>query len=109
MPGLFRGVKRPGRGLDHPTPSSAEVKERVDLYLYSPYGTSWPVLHISSTNSNHSDVSTLPTAYESAVTVKRQIKAWKTGLRSTVEDVSSIFRPDWVHSVSIPYSKDDEE
>jgi hypothetical protein len=23
---------------------SAEVKERVELYLYSPYGLSWPVL-----------------------------------------------------------------
>ena len=29
----FLGVKRPGRGVDHPPPSSAEVKERVDLYL----------------------------------------------------------------------------
>jgi len=28
----------------HPTPSSAEVKERVQLYLYSPYGPLWPVL-----------------------------------------------------------------
>jgi hypothetical protein len=28
------GVKRPGRGADHPTLSSAEVKERVELYLY---------------------------------------------------------------------------
>jgi hypothetical protein len=27
-----------------PTPSSAEVKERVELYLYSPFGPSWPVL-----------------------------------------------------------------
>jgi hypothetical protein len=26
------------------TPSSAEVKERVDLYLLSPYGPLWPVL-----------------------------------------------------------------
>ena len=26
-----------------PTPSSAEFKERVDLYLYSPSGNSWPV------------------------------------------------------------------
>jgi hypothetical protein len=40
----FRGVKRPGRGVDHPPPSSAEVKERVQLYLYSPFGPSWPVL-----------------------------------------------------------------
>jgi hypothetical protein len=27
-----------------PTPSSAEVKERVELYLYSPSGPWWPVL-----------------------------------------------------------------
>ena len=27
--GSFPGVKRPGRGVDYPTPSSAEVKERV--------------------------------------------------------------------------------
>jgi hypothetical protein len=42
--GSFLGVKRPGRGVDHPPPSSAEVKERVQLYLYSPFGSSWPVL-----------------------------------------------------------------
>jgi len=36
--GSFPGVKRPGRGIDHPTPSSAEVKKRVELYLYSPFG-----------------------------------------------------------------------
>ena len=40
----FPGVKRPVRGVDHPPPSSAEVKERVELYLYSPSGPSWPVL-----------------------------------------------------------------
>ena len=40
---LYRGVKRPGHGVDHPTLSSYEVKERVELYLYSPSGTSWPV------------------------------------------------------------------
>ena len=42
--GSFPGVKRPGRGADHPPPTSAEVKERVELYLYSPSGPSWPVL-----------------------------------------------------------------
>jgi hypothetical protein len=30
------GVKRQGRCVNHPPPSSAEVKERVELYLYSP-------------------------------------------------------------------------
>jgi len=32
--GPFPGVKRQGRGVDHP--SMAEVRERVELYLYSP-------------------------------------------------------------------------
>ena len=42
--GSFSGVKRPGRGVDHPPPSSTEVEGRVELYLYSPSGPSWPVL-----------------------------------------------------------------
>ena len=42
--GSFPGVKRPERGVDHPPPSSAEVKERVELYFHPPYGPSWPVL-----------------------------------------------------------------
>jgi hypothetical protein len=40
----FPGVKRPGRGVDHPPPSSAEVVERVELYLYFPSAPSWPVI-----------------------------------------------------------------
>jgi len=40
----FPGVKRPGRGTDHPPPSSAEVKERVELYRCSPSRPSWLVL-----------------------------------------------------------------
>ena len=43
-PGAHPGAKRPGRCVDHPHPSSAEVKERVGLYLYSPSGSSWSVL-----------------------------------------------------------------
>ena len=42
--GSFPGVKRPRRGVDHLPPSNAGVKERVELYLYSPSGPSWPVL-----------------------------------------------------------------
>ena len=41
---LSRGVNQPGRGVDHPPPSSAEVKERVELYLYSASGPSWLVI-----------------------------------------------------------------
>ena len=36
--GSFPGVKRPRRGVVHSTLSSAEVKERVELYLYSTLG-----------------------------------------------------------------------
>ena len=43
MGGSFPGVKRLGRGVDHPPPSNAEVKERVELYIYSPSGPSCPV------------------------------------------------------------------
>jgi hypothetical protein len=41
---VFPGVKRPDRGVDHPTPSIVEDKERVELYLYSPSEPLWPVL-----------------------------------------------------------------
>jgi len=35
--GSFPGVKGAGHGIDHPLPSSAEVKEKVELYLHSPF------------------------------------------------------------------------
>ena len=42
--GSFPGIKWPGRGVDQPSSSRAEVKERVELYLYSPSWPSWCVL-----------------------------------------------------------------
>ena len=36
-----------GRGVDHPPPSSAKVKERVELYLSSTSEPSWPVLGLT--------------------------------------------------------------
>jgi hypothetical protein len=39
--GFIFQVIHPGQD---PPLSSAEVKERVELYLYSPSGPSWPVL-----------------------------------------------------------------
>jgi hypothetical protein len=42
--GSFPGLNRPGRGVNLPPTSSAEVKERVELYIYTPSGPSWPVL-----------------------------------------------------------------
>ena len=37
-------VKLPGRGVNHPPQSNAQVKERVQLYLYSTSRPSWPLL-----------------------------------------------------------------
>jgi len=42
--GSLPEVKRPGRGIDHPPQSSNEVREIVELYLYSPTGPSWLLL-----------------------------------------------------------------
>jgi hypothetical protein len=39
----LQGVQQPGRGVDHPPPSIADVKERAPLYLFSHVGNSWPV------------------------------------------------------------------
>jgi len=33
------GVKQLGHGVDHPPPSNVEVKEREQLYPYSPCGS----------------------------------------------------------------------
>jgi hypothetical protein len=41
---VFPGGKAAGTWLLPHTPSSAEVKERVKLYFYSPSGPTWTVL-----------------------------------------------------------------
>ena len=40
----FPRVKRLGRGLNHPLPSSLQVKEKVAVNLYSHCAPSWPAL-----------------------------------------------------------------
>ena len=42
--GSFPALKWPGHGIDHPTPSSARVKETVELYVYFPCGPSGHIL-----------------------------------------------------------------
>jgi hypothetical protein len=56
VPGLLLGVKLPGRGVDQPPPFSAEFKERVELFFFSPsepscpeLGCNLPVVHFSET------------------------------------------------------------
>jgi hypothetical protein len=40
-------IKRPGRGVYHSPPSSAEVEETVELYLSSLSGASWPIVFLN--------------------------------------------------------------
>ena len=42
--GSFLGIKRSKRSFYHPPPTSAKVKERVQVHLYSLPGPLWPVL-----------------------------------------------------------------
>jgi len=42
--GSWPRVRWPGHGVDHPPPPSAKIKERVELYLYSPSVSSWQVI-----------------------------------------------------------------
>jgi hypothetical protein len=43
---IYSGIKRPERGVNHKSPSSAEVKARVELYFYSPL---WDFMACSGT------------------------------------------------------------
>jgi hypothetical protein len=58
---LSLGVKRPGLEADHSPPSSAEVKESVELYLHSPSRPSWRGAQLSH-RDNFTFTSTLPTS-----------------------------------------------
>jgi hypothetical protein len=48
------GIKRPGRGVNHPPPSSAEVKERVEFHFYFSSVPSWLVIGQPLPFTNHS-------------------------------------------------------
>ena len=47
VPGLSRGQSGRGVALTTHSPSGAEVERRVELYIYSPSGPSWPVLGLT--------------------------------------------------------------
>jgi hypothetical protein len=50
---LSLGVKRPGCEADHSPPSSAEVKEWVDLYLHFPNTPSWRGVQLRKKHMNN--------------------------------------------------------
>lgn len=60
----FPRVKRPGRCANHPFQTIAEVKERVQPYIYSSFGSLWAVLgRISiTTDSNKVALLRVPSA-----------------------------------------------
>jgi hypothetical protein len=57
---LSLGVKRPGRETDHSPPSSAEVKEWVELYLHSPVRLNGVVLQTVPRVKLHGAIPPLP-------------------------------------------------
>jgi hypothetical protein len=63
------GVKRPGRQADHLPPSSAEVKEWVELYLHSPIRFHGVVLRYKKTTGT-----TMYTLYSRTVILMKEIK-----------------------------------
>ena len=77
---VIPGVKPPSRGVDHPSPSSAVVKERIDLKFCSPPMPSWQItgatlyLHSLSTVLSRiksvkyiSDISLIPYNYNAPI------------------------------------------
>ena len=82
------GVNRPGRGVDHPLPSSAEDKERVELYLYSTAGHSLRVrvwtLHLPL----------LLTKYHSSDHIEEDQMGWACGTRAREEKCIQSFDGD---------------
>ena len=76
------GVKGPERGVDHPPPSSAEVKERVELYLYSLSVLSWQAIHrLNFTDSLHGALQ-----YQgSSVGIVTELRSGRSGIESRWE------------------------
>jgi hypothetical protein len=64
------GVKRSGREADHSPPSSAEVKECVELYLDSPSMSSWRGAYLSTETTLPLG---LPPLYGMIIVVTQQI------------------------------------
>jgi len=55
---VLPGVKRPGCGVEHPSVSNADVKARVELYLYSPLP--WAFMVCSRVNCTSSVLTLAP-------------------------------------------------
>jgi hypothetical protein len=89
--GSFPGIKRPGREADHSHPSSAEVKEYVELYLHSPIRLHGVVLSLKK----KSTWTALPSPYQTSW-CSAQLN---TGTTLTCLDVKS----HTVHWLALPF------
>jgi hypothetical protein len=69
--GSFPGVMRMGHGIDYPPPPSTEVKERIQLYIYSPSGLSWLILGWSLPLPSH-----ILTPYNLLVLLNITLNSW---------------------------------
>jgi len=111
--GSLPGVKRPGRGVDHLLPPSAEAKERAELYLYSPSGPSWPVLgrslslpvtYILSSQHNYTQFVTLYNQHiwlPSAI----YIHVWRLLLTVETQHTRQTFKPPAEFQAASPSSE----
>jgi len=100
--GSFPGVKRSGRGFDHPPPYSAEVNERVELYVCSPSGVSWPVLgwNLTLLLPSHALITDLDcTCTPSILTLKDSAFRQRIGLHFCVS-MTLIVRPFSCYTIS---------
>ena len=93
--GSIPGVKRPGRGVNHPPPSCAEVKERVYLFLWSPSGSSWSVLGWTLPlpvimSSNRPEL--FPTEYSTLLLFVREVLALFLSLETGCAQIFLHFR-----------------
>ena len=86
VPGLSRGGKAAGTLRWLPTPSSAEVKEWVELYLYLPSGLSWSVQGW-----------TLPLPLPLLTYSMVQSPSWEANWFSTCQEIPRISRNPKVH------------
>ena len=97
----FPVAKWPWHGIDHPPPSSAAVKERVELHLYSTYGPLWPIrgwispfflpLLISKANTSTGSQKLLSILYN----LKGHYHAWKS-----LQPASNLNQINPVHAIT---------
>ena len=87
----FPGVKQPGRGVNHPPLSSAEVKERVELYFSSPSGSSWPILGRALPLPFTTAVLFLCTAFKETTRISRVRPLVSNSLRASAQEILNGF------------------